>query len=344
VTVEDLKEDFRNTQSVTSPPIETISSEIEETVSEGLVEVEKRIDTSSRHDNPTIMQYAQHALKSGGKRIRSRFILLSCLLFEDIFSDDALDIATAAELFHTGTLLHDDVMDDAKLRRGRETISHKWGSKNAVILGDFLSSRAFSLLLKVDSMRIINAFVEVAHDLGEGALTEEIHKDDMNLTEETYFFIIKHKTASFFRACASIGAILSDRSDKELEHLREFGLNFGIAFQITDDLMDVVSDESTMGKPRGKDILEGHLTLPLIRYFAEDNRAVPKRKLSELTPSDIEFRNLLEGLNSDGSLSYSYQKARDYTNQALMSLELFKNKAAYGLIKKMAAELVHRKS
>ncbi len=344
MTVEDLKEDFRNTQSVTSPPVEIISSEIEDAVSKGLVEVEKRIDENSRHDDPTIMEYVQHALKSGGKRIRSRFVLLSYLLFNDTLSDDALDTATAAELFHTGTLLHDDVMDDAKLRRGRETINYKWGSKNAVIMGDFITSRAFNLLLKVDSMRIINAFVEVAHDLGEGALTEEIHKDDMNLTEETYFFIIKHKTASFFRACASIGAILSDSNDKELEHLREFGLNFGIAFQITDDLMDVVSDESTMGKPRGKDILEGHLTLPLIRYFAEDNRAVPQRKLSELTPTDIEFMNLLEGLNSDGSLTYSYQQAEDYTNQAVMSLDLFKNKAAYDLIKKIATELIRRKS
>lgn len=339
-----MKQDFRNTQSVTSTSIEAISNEVSEIVSRGLIEVEKRIDINSHHDNLSIKQYAQHALKSGGKRIRSRFILLSYLLFDDTLSDDVLNIATAAELFHTATLLHDDVMDDAKLRRGRETISHKWGSKNAVILGDFLTSCAFNLLLKVNSMQIIEAFVKVAHDLGEGVLTEEIHKDDMNLTEETYFFIIKHKTASFFRACASIGAILAERSDEELEHLREFGLSFGIAFQITDDLMDVVSDETTMGKHRGQDILEGHLTLPLIKYFAKYNRAVPQRKLSELAPTDTEFRNLLKGLNSDGSLSYSYSKAEEYTNRALASLDFFKEKSAYGLIKKIAIELVRRKS
>ena len=339
-----MKEDFRKTQTATSTPIEAISNEVSEIVSKGLIEVEKRIDINSCHDNPTITQYARHTLKSGGKRIRSRFILLSFLLFNDTLSDDALNIATAAELFHTGTLLHDDVMDDAKLRRGRETISHKWGSKNAVILGDFLSSRAFSLLLKANSMQIIEAFVQVAHNLGEGVLTEEIHKDDMNLDEETYFFIIKHKTASFFRACASIGAILSERSDEELEHLREFGLSFGIAFQITDDLMDVVSDETTMGKPRGQDILEGHLTLPLIKYFANDNLAIPKGKLSELTPSDIEFKNLLDGLNRDGSLMYSYSKAEEYTNRALASLDFFKEKAAYTLYRKIATELISRKS
>lgn len=339
-----MKEDLRNTQSISTPLIETNSGEIEEIVSRGLLEVENCIDESSNHDNPVIMQYAQHALNSGGKRIRARFILLSYLLFNDSLSDDAINIATAAELFHTATLLHDDVMDDAELRRGRETVSHKWGSKNAVIMGDFITSRAFRLIMKANSMQIIDMFVSVAHDLGEGALTEEIHKDDMSLSEDTYFFIIEHKTASFFRACASIGAILSDRSDEEFEHLSNFGMNFGIAFQITDDLMDVVSDETTMGKPRGQDILEGHLTLPLINYFANNNHYVPKGKLSELAQSDVEFKNLLDGLNNDGALKHSYSKAEEFTSRAMQSLDYFKEKAAYTLYKKIATELISRKS
>jgi len=339
-----LKQDFRNTQSITYPPARTPSSDVEKILLDGLDKVEENISLNSNHINPVIKQFSDHSLKSGGKRTRSRFVLLSHLLFNDDLCDEIIDIATAAELFHTATLLHDDVIDDAELRRGRETVNHKWGSRTAVIMGDFLLSKAFKLLLKINSMPIIESFIETAKDLGEGALTEQVYQDDMNLSEELYFYIISRKTASFFRTCASTGAILSERSDKEIKHLREFGLNFGIAFQITDDLMDVMSDETTMGKPRGQDILEGHLTLPLIRYFAQDSGNLPAKKLSELSPSDKEFEIILEGVNSDGSLSYSYSKASEYIEKALDSLTHFKKCPAQTFLQNLASDLIKRKA
>lgn len=339
-----MKQDFRNTQSITCPPVNALSSDVEKILLDGLNKVEENISLNSYHVNPVIKQFSDHSLKSGGKRTRSRFVLLSHLLFNENLSDEIIDIATAAELFHTATLLHDDVIDDAKLRRGRETVNHKWGSKTAVIMGDFLLSKSFKLLLKINSMPIIESFIETAKDLGEGALTEQVYQDDMNLTEDLYFFIISRKTASFFRTCASTGAILADRSDQEIKHLREFGHNFGIAFQITDDLMDVMSDETTMGKPRGQDILEGHLTLPLIRYFAQDSSRLPAKKLSELSPTDKEFENILEGVNNDGSLSYSYSKASEYIEKSLNSLTHFKGCSAQSILGNLATDLIKRKS
>lgn len=339
-----LKQDFRNTQSITCPPARISSSDVGKILLDGLSKVEENINLNSYHMNPVIKQFSDHSLKSGGKRTRARFVLLSHLLFNENLSNEVIDIATAAELFHTATLLHDDVIDGAELRRGRETVNHKWGSKTAVIMGDFLLSKAFKLLLKINSMPIIESFIETAKDLGEGALTEQVYQDDMNLSEDLYFFIISRKTASFFRTCASTGAILSKRSDQEIKHLREFGHNFGIAFQITDDLMDVMSDESTMGKPRGQDILEGHLTLPLIRYFAQDSSHLPAKKLSELSPTDKEFETILEGVNSDGSLSYSFTKASEYIEKALKSLSHFKKCPAQTFFENHASDLIKRKS
>ena len=339
-----MKQDFRNTQSITFPPARASSSDVEKILLDGLNRVEENISLNSHHMNPVIQQFSDHSLKSGGKRTRSRFVLLSHLLFNENLNDKVIDIATAAELFHTATLLHDDVIDEAELRRGRETVNHKWGAKIAVIMGDFLLSKAFKLLLKINSMPIIESFIETAKDLGEGALTEQVYQDDMTLTEDLYFFIISRKTASFFRTCASTGGILSSRSDKEIENLREFGLNFGIAFQITDDLMDLMSDETTMGKPRGQDILEGHLTLPLIRYFSKDKGNLPDKKLSELSPSDKEFKTILEGVNSDGSLSYSFTKANEYIEKALQSLSQFNECPAQSILENLTSGLIKRKS
>jgi octaprenyl-diphosphate synthase len=241
-------------------------------------------------------------------------------------------------------LLHDDVLDEANLRRGRASINRRWGTRHAVLLGDFLLSRSFRLLQHVGSMRVMGAFVEAALDLGEGALTEQIHRDNLNLSENLYFYIITRKTASFFRACAQAGAILANASEQHLNLLHDFGLNYGIAFQITDDLMDVISDESTMGKPRGKDILEGHLTLPLIKYFEKDRNNIPDTKLSDLKPTDDEFTKLMDGLSRDGSISYSYAKAETYQKKALDSLDKLPSNDATDYLRTLTIELLRRKS
>jgi geranylgeranyl pyrophosphate synthase len=141
-----------------------------------------------------------------------------------------------------------------------------------------------------------------------------------------------------------MGAYLSSADEKDMNLLRDFGLNFGMAFQITDDLMDVVSDESTMGKPKGKDILEGHLTLPLIRYFISNQINLDGIKLSELTPDNDKFQAILDGINSDGSLSYSYDRASDFIQRALKSLDCLPKNDATAAFKQMSAELIKRKA
>ena len=333
-----------NTRITAPPSIDAVADDFDKVLKKGMDEVEERIRENCRHDQTMIKRTAEHALLSGGKRLRSRFILASHLIFQDGLSKEAIDTATAAELFHTATLLHDDVLDEANLRRGREAVNAKWGMRHAVLLGDYLLSRSFRLLRGTDSMQILASFIETALDLAEGALTEQIHKDDLALNEEVYLSIIVQKTASFFSTCAGSGAMLAGTSDDNMKILREFGRNFGMAFQITDDIMDVVSDESTMGKPRGQDILEGHLTLPLIKYFEKNSPHIPAKKLSELKLDDPEFIKIMEGLNRDGALSYSYTKADDFIRASLASLDRLPPNAATTHFKRLACDLSRRKA
>lgn len=316
----------------------------DERLQKGVEEAEQILRNNCEHQQELIRQTLSHSILSGGKRLRSKFILTSWLIFNENLNRDIVDVAAAAELFHTATLLHDDVLDDANLRRGRETINTKWGTRHAVLLGDFLLSRTFRLLQNVGSLRVMESFVEAALDLGDGALTEHIHRDDIHLSEELYFYIITRKTASFFRACAQAGAILAKASEEDISALKDFGINYGIAFQITDDLIDVISDESTMGKPRGKDILEGHLTLPLIKYFEKNKNNIPKIKLSELTPYDDEFKHLMDGLSNDGAISYAYSKAESYKNKALDALNHLPSNDATDYFKRLTIELIKRKA
>jgi octaprenyl-diphosphate synthase len=317
---------------------------LERAVNAGLASVQNMLLEQSSCENRMIQDICHHVLKSGGKRVRSKFVLISHLIFNEELNDRAVSVATASEMFHTATLLHDDVMDQARIRRGQETVNSRWGSKTAVLLGDFLLSRTFKILRSVDSMEIMSGFIEIAQLLGEGALTEQFHKDDLNLSEETYYYIIQRKTAAFFSMCAISGAIISALDNPFKDNLKDFGFNFGMAFQITDDLMDVVSDESTMGKSRGQDILEGHLTLPLIRYFNQNKGSIPDKKLSLLTRDDDQFVKLIEGINSDGSLRYSYDKASEFIKEALRQLDSLPQGEAVEMFRQMTNDLLKRKA
>lgn len=339
-----MEKNYLHTSSAACPSSGEVATSFESLIQKGLKSVNAVILENSHHENSSIQKVTEYVLKTEGKRLRARFVLASYLCFNDNLNDRIINLASTAELFHTASLLHDDVMDEAPVRRGRETVNALWDSKTAVLLGDYILSRTFKLLDSVDSQRIFRNFVETAQLLGEGALTEQFHKDDLNTSEKTYIYIIKRKTAAFFRMCASIGAMLCNAPEDDIEKLGVFGLNYGVAFQITDDLLDVISDESTMGKPRGQDILEGHLTLPIIDYFALNPTKVPSRKLSELTEDDSEFTRLLNDLNCDGILQKSHDKAADYINKALSSLDEMSNRPALDIFRNTAKDVLKRKA
>lgn len=213
--------------------------------------------------NKFLLELIAHLLKSPGKKLRPALILLS-LKANGRWTPKAIPVAAAIEIIHTATLVHDDVLDEADLRRGQATINAGWGKEMALLLGDYLYFKAFSLLSRVNQEEISEVVSTTAQRICEGEITQNCRKFDVTLKEKEYVEIITSKTASFMAACCKIGSILAQAPSSIREALIDYGFNFGIAFQILDDCLDILSSSEKTGKTLGRDIQQGKLTLPLI--------------------------------------------------------------------------------
>ncbi len=206
---------------------------------------------------------SMHALGTPGKRLRTAITLLSGKLNTYRF-DKLLPLSVAFEMTHLATLIHDDIVDEAKTRRGNPTVNAIWGDKIAILLGDYYFAKTAGLIADIQDHRIDRLFSDMVATVCEGTIMEMITSGKIDLSIETYYEKIKHKTACLIAACSKGGAIVSEASDEEIAHLHEYGINLGIAFQIIDDVLDYTEDQSTIGKPAGNDLRQGMVTLPLI--------------------------------------------------------------------------------
>ena len=213
-----------------------------------------------------LVETVTHALSAGGKMIRPILTLLSAWTISEV-NERTITYATAIELIHTASLLHDDVIDDAKVRRCKPTVNSVWGDKAAITTGDFMLACAFELLAKHNDERIISDIAETAQQMCCGQMLEVVHSFDLDMTYEEYLEIIKLKTGRLFASACYAGGISANASLEEAECLKEFGLSVGIAFQMIDDLLDFVGEEKELGKPVGQDIKHGKITLPLIELI-----------------------------------------------------------------------------
>lgn len=212
---------------------------------------------------PLINEIARHIIHSGGKRLRPLLALLSAKAFQ-YEGQDHLTLAAVIEFIHTATLLHDDVVDSSKLRRGKFTANAIWGNQASVLVGDFLYSRAFQLLTDMDQPRIMAVLAETTNTIAEGEVLQLMNCRNVNATQEDYFRVIHCKTAKLFEAAAHIGAIIADAAAAQTEAIARYGLHLGLAFQLVDDILDYSADVSELGKNIGDDLAEGKPTLPLI--------------------------------------------------------------------------------
>ena len=212
---------------------------------------------------PEIGTYLQ---ASGGKRVRPAVLLMTARLC-GYTGDLAVLYAGAVEFIHTATLIHDDMIDDSSLRRGRETVHARWGNEISVLLGDFLYIKALALALSNDSLQVIRLLCDVTLRMIEGELYQLSKNGDVDISEDEHFDIIRRKTAYLFGGCSEIGAILGNAPPERQQALRDYGFNLGITFQIVDDLLDLTGTEATIGKPVGGDLREGKMTLPLIHML-----------------------------------------------------------------------------
>lgn len=233
--------------------------------------------------------------------------------------NEHIHMSALVEAIHTASLIHDDIIDNSKVRRGRESIHARWGPNITVLLGDYLYIKSIDLSLKSKHRQIIHILTEISAKMIEGELDEYYMSGNLDLAEKDYLDIINKKTASLFSASCQIGGVLGQASKREEKFLIEFGKNLGMSFQIIDDLLDFIGDEKTLGKPILSDISEGRITLPLIYTLNNDGKANRKRVTEFLRERNLEKNSkeeILEIVKSNGALDYTYKKAEEFSSRS----------------------------
>lgn len=269
---------------------------------------------------PLVETISQYIIESGGKRLRPLLVLLAArsLGYE---GDKHVTLATLIEFMHTSTLLHDDVVDESHLRRGRQTANDNWGNAPSVLVGDFLYSRSFQMMIDVGSMRIMAILSAATCVIAEGEVQQLTNIGNPDITEADYFETIQGKTAMLFEASSHSGAVLAEATPEQERALQYYGRYLGLAFQLIDDLLDYQGDANAMGKNVGDDLAEGKPTLPLIHAMAQGTpeqaklirQAIRKGGLSQLDA-------VLDIVNATGALSYTRARAEEMADKALAEL------------------------
>ncbi len=274
-----------------------------------------------------ISQMSHYIINSGGKRIRPLLLLL-CAKATDYDGDYHYSMAVVIELIHTATLLHDDVVDQSATRRGQETANELWGNAPSVLVGDFLYSRAFEIMVEPNSMAIMKILSKATNQISEGEVLQLLNIKNAKVTQSEYFQVIERKTACLFKAACQIAGILSGSSQNVIEALGSFGLYLGNAFQVIDDTLDYESNALIIGKEIGDDLSEGKVTLPMI-YALEKTSGSEHKILSnaiqEADSSDID--KIVEILLSVDAFQYSRKIAREQSKKAIKALDLIPSSA-----------------
>ena len=272
-----------------------------------------------------INQMSQHIINSGGKRIRP-LLLLMCARATNYKGDYHHSMAVVIELIHTATLLHDDVVDHSATRRGQETANELWGNAPSVLVGDFLYSRAFEIMVEPNSMQIMKILSKATNQISEGEVLQLLNIKNAKVSESEYFEVIERKTACLFKAACQIAGILSESNQNTIGALGSFGMHLGNAFQIIDDTLDYESNSLVMGKEIGDDLSEGKVTLPMI-YALENTKGIEKEILSSAIKNadSSNIDNIVDILISVNAFEYSRKIAKNESTKALKSLEAIPN-------------------
>jgi len=315
---------------------------IYEPIQEDLVKVEARLRSVCEVDFPRLSKLLEHSLKDGGKRIRPALVLLSGK-FYDYDLSYLLPMATAVEILHTATLVHDDAIDNSAVRRGRPTINKVWGEDKAILLGDYLLGKSKELVADTQNLRVIRLFAQTFMTISSGELNQAFSAFNLEQTRQQYLQRISSKTACLLSLATEAGAILSQAPEKSVEALKGYGHNLGIAFQIVDDILDFIGTEEEMGKPVGSDLAQGTLTLPailLLERYPEDN---PVRRLFQNEDRQRNIELAMELVRNSSITEECYAVASDYCAQACHNLSLLLDNASRRSLIKLADYVVKRR-
>ena len=277
---------------------------------------------------PLIKEIASYLIISGGKRLRP--LLTACTFHlinkNRVNNKNYIGLAAAVEFIHAATLLHDDVIDESKKRRGALSANEVWGNKTSVLVGDFLFSRSFQLMTKYGNLETLKILSDTSVIISEGEVLELSNDNDLSINEDIYFEVINGKTASLFSAACQVGAISANGLPKEIEALKSFGTNFGMAFQLIDDAIDYSSTNERLGKDIGDDFKEGKITLPIILAYLRSNNKEKKfweKTIVDSVQSKNDLKEAIQIINKYNCINDTIDRARHFANVAIDSLGIF---------------------
>ena len=291
-----------------------------------LIKVETIIESKLESKVELIQKMTKHHLSSGGKRLRAMLTLGSSKLSGYEIGDRDTNLASCVELIHAATLLHDDVIDESVLRRGSKTANSIWGNQSSILVGDYLLSRCFEMMVEDGDLEILKLLSSTSSKIAQGEVLQLQHKGEADLLEDTYIDIINLKTASLFSAATKTGACLSGASEKEKKSLESYGKNLGLAFQIADDALDYYGKDKFFGKEIGKDFFEGKVTLPLIIVFQKGNdeeRIFLRQILKKENRNEDDFSEILALIYKYKAIEASMKRAEYFVNVSYDSLGIF---------------------
>jgi octaprenyl-diphosphate synthase len=306
-------------------PVSADLAQIFEPIRNDLEAVEEEFVRHIQSRVALIPEMGRYIQKSGGKRVRPAVLLMASRL-SGYRGDRAVLYASVVEFIHTATLVHDDIIDGADLRRGRLAVHSRWGNDITVLLGDYLYIKSMAMALTQDSLEIIRLLCDVTLRMIEGELYQLTKTGDVDITEDEHFEIIRRKTAFLFGGCAQIGGMLGGLTTECQTALREYGFNLGVAFQLVDDLLDYTADAAALGKPVGGDLREGKVTLPIIfllRAGGQDADRLIREVVAERAITPEQWRDILRLLREHRATDLAYDRAVEYANQAKTCLEIF---------------------
>jgi len=313
-------------------------------IGDDLKSVERQFKKDLESDVPLIRKVGEYVLSSGGKRIRPALLLLAAKLLA-YSGDRHVPLASVVEFIHTATLLHDDVVDSANIRRGLASANTLWGNEASVLVGDFLFSKSFSLMVADGDLNVLRVLADATTRIAEGEVMQLICTSDVDITEERYIEVVICKTAVLLAAACEAGAIIGGATAEQEAALAAFGMDLGIAFQLMDDTLDYVADEKEFGKSIGHDLEEGKITLPLIQALKKCSAAerelvgdiVAKEELE-----DGDFDQVYALVTRFGGIDYTVNRAKEYIASAKSRMEIFADSPVRSAMFRLADYVVTR--
>ncbi|HIY70114.1 MAG TPA: polyprenyl synthetase family protein [Candidatus Luteimonas excrementigallinarum] len=304
------------------------------------------IDALIRHrlasDVVLINQVAEHIISAGGKRLRPMLVALAGRACGGHGAEHH-QLAAIIEFIHTSTLLHDDVIDESDLRRGRSTANAIWGNAASVLVGDFLYSRSFQLMVELDRMEVMRILADATNRIAEGEVLQLLHVRNPDVDEAAYLQVIERKTAVLFAAGTRLGALASGADEAVQQRLHDYGLQLGYAFQIADDMLDYSAEGAALGKNLGDDLAEGKATLPLIHAMAHADAPVRERLRAIVEAGDAgAMDEVMAAIHACGSLEYSHRRAVEYAEAAEAALDGLPESEAVAALRGLARYAVER--